>query len=78
MTSRFEVVEPEREIAWTGVALGVCAVHRFELEALDEGTTCVRSEESMGGRPLAILYSSAKLRTQLRDSLASLKTACER
>ena len=78
MTSRFEVVDPEREIAWTGVALSVRAVHRFELEAIDQATTRVRSQESMGGRPFAILYSSAKLQEQMDASLASLKEACER
>lgn len=78
MTARFEVVSPEREIAWTGTALGVHAIHRFELEPLPDGRTLVRTEESMGGRPLAVLYSSAKLQGLMDASLASFKAACER
>ncbi len=77
MHARFEVVEPQRELAWTGVALGVRVVHRFELESQGP-RTLVRCEESMGGAPLAILYSSAKLQSATEASLQSFKQACER
>lgn len=78
MTARFEVVETERELAWTGVALGVRAVHRFQMESIGGGRTRLWSAESLGGRPLAILYSSAKLQSQMESSLASFRAACER
>lgn len=78
MTARFEVVVPERELAWTGSAVGVRVVHRFLLEPLDCGRTRVHCGESMGGRPLAILYSSAKLQEQMDASLTSLAEACTR
>lgn len=78
MAARFEVVAPERELAWTGTALGVHAIHRFELTTLNDGGTRVRCEESMGGRPMAVLYSSAKLQSAMDASLASFKAACER
>jgi uncharacterized protein YndB with AHSA1/START domain len=76
MKSRFAVVDPGREITWTGVSSGFKAVHRHLLDATSD-TTRVRSEESMAGPLLVLLYNSAKLQTGLKQWLTALKTAAE-
>ncbi|SEG96048.1 Polyketide cyclase / dehydrase and lipid transport [Nonomuraea solani] len=76
--STFAVVEPERELAWTGVAMGyVKAIDRMRLEAAGDGRTRVTIEESMAGPLLTLFYSSAKLRKGHEDMLHMLKTAAE-
>ena len=77
MRSRFAVVNPERELAWTGSAFGMKVVHRFTLEPLSTTSTRVVVEESMAGPPLAALFSTGKLRALLRGSLGTLKAAAE-
>ncbi len=52
-------------------------MHRFAL-APQGGGTLVTCQESMGGRPAAILYGSAKLQAAMDASLALFKAACER
>jgi hypothetical protein len=78
MKSRFAVVDPGREITWTGVSSGVKAVHRHLLEAAGPGSTRVRSEESMAGPLLPLVYGRAKLQAGLEQWLTALKTAAER
>jgi uncharacterized protein YndB with AHSA1/START domain len=78
MKSRFAVVEPGREITWTGVSSGFKAVHRHLLEATGPGSTRVRSEESMAGPLLPLVYGSAKLQAGLETWLDGLKAAVER
>jgi uncharacterized protein YndB with AHSA1/START domain len=78
MRSRFAVVDRGREITWTGVSSGAKAVHRHLLEAAGDTTTRVRSEESMAGPLLVLLYSSAKLQAGLEQWLTGLKAAAER
>ena len=76
--SRFAIVDPGREISWTGVSSGARAVHRHLLAAQDERHTRLVSEESMAGPLLTLLYSEAKLRAALETWLTALKTAAER
>ena len=76
--SRFAVVDPGREITWTGVSSGFKAVHRHLLEATSDGATRVRSEESIAGSLLVLFYSSAKLQAGIEAWLTGLKTAAER
>ncbi|HJU02234.1 MAG TPA: SRPBCC family protein [Actinomycetes bacterium] len=78
MKSRFAVVDPGREITWTGVSSGVKAVHRHLLQAAGPGSTRVRSEESMAGPLLPLVYGRAKLQAGLEQWLTALKTAAER
>ena len=78
MKSRFAVVEPGREITWTGVSSGFKAAHRHLLEATGDGATRVRSEESMAGPLLVLFYGSAKLQAGIEAWLAGLKRAAER
>jgi hypothetical protein len=78
MTARFAVVEPERELAWTGSAFGAKVVHRYVLQALPDGGTRVVVEESMAGPLLAVFfYTNRKLQGLLETCLATLKTAAE-
>ena len=78
MTSRFAVVDPGREITWTGVSSGFKAVHRHLLEATGPGSTRVRSEESMAGPLLVLFYGSAKLQAGMESWLNGLKATAER
>jgi uncharacterized protein YndB with AHSA1/START domain len=78
MRSRFAVVDPGREITWTGVSSGARAVHRHLLEATGDGSTRVRSEESMAGPLLVLFYGSAKLQAGMETWLNGLKAAAER
>ncbi|MFF5208002.1 SRPBCC family protein [Streptosporangium sp. NPDC000396] len=75
--SRFAVVQPEREITWTGVSAGAYAVHRHVLEETADGATLVRTEESMGGPFLILFFSNAKLQATLEKWLTALKRAAE-
>ncbi len=78
LKARFAVVEPERELAWTGSAFGAKVVHRYILEALPGGGTRVVVEESMAGPLLAVFfYTSRKLQGLLETCLATLKTSAE-
>ena len=78
MKSRFAVVDPGREITWTGVSSGFKAVHRHLLEAAGPASTRVRSEESMAGPLLVLFYGSAKLQTGMESWLNGLKATAER
>jgi hypothetical protein len=75
--STFAIVEPERELTWTGIASGAKAVDRHTLEATDNGVR-VFTEESMAGPFLTLFFSSQKLLTTQRAFLAALKRQVER
>lgn len=77
IASRFAVVEPLREITWTGSAMGSRAAHRHLISTRDDGTTLLRTEESMAGTLLGLFYNSAKLHTELTRWLDSIKTTAE-
>lgn len=59
--SRFAVVDPLRELTWTGVSSGARAVHRHVLHPVGDQATRLHSEESMAGPLLTLFYDSAKL-----------------
>ncbi len=78
MKARFAVVEPDRELAWTGEAFGAKVVHRYTLEAAPGGGTRVMVEESMASPLLPLFfYTSGKLQGLLEECLATLKAAVE-
>ena len=79
LVSHLEVVDPPREIGWTGETMGIHAVHVFRLEARDGGTT-VRSEESFRGLIPSVLrgYSRKVLQRGIDGILGALKTEAER
>jgi hypothetical protein len=79
LTSTLEVVDPPREIAWTGTTMRIKAVHVFRFEAMGGGTLA-RSEESWEGLIASMLkgYSRRTLDKGIRSVLAHLKTEAER
>ena len=79
LTSTLRVVDPPREIAWTGTTMGIKAVHVFRFRASDGGTMA-RSEESWEGLIASLLkgYSRKTLDKGIRSVLAHLKTEAER
>jgi hypothetical protein len=79
LVSDLQVVDPPREIGWTGVSMGIHAVHVFRLESRDGGTN-VRSEESFRGIIASLMkgYSRKVLQRGIDSILAALKTEAER
>lgn len=79
LTSTLQVVDPPREIAWTGTTMGIRAVHVFRFESRDGGTLA-RSEESWEGFLASLLkgYSRKTLEKGIRTVLAHLKAEAER
>jgi hypothetical protein len=79
ITSTITHVEPPQLIAWTGVTLGIKAVHLYRLE-LRDGDTFVRTEESYDGL-VAGLFRRPLQKTVdrvLADGLRYLKAEVER
>ena len=76
--SRFAVVDPVRELTWTGQSSGAKAVHRHVLHQADGNTTRLDSEESMAGPFLTLFYDSAKLDHGPSTWLTAVKTVAER
>ena len=79
LTSTLHVVDPPREIAWTGTTMGIRAVHVFRFQASDVGTLA-RSEESWEGLLPRLLkgYSRRTLDKGIQSVLEHLKTEAER
>jgi hypothetical protein len=75
--STFAVVQPERELTWTGISSGAKAVDRHTIEALDDGVR-VFTEESIAGPFLTLFFSREKLLTSQQAFLAALKRQAER
>jgi hypothetical protein len=78
MKSRLAVVEPQREISWTGVSAGIKVVHRHLLTKPGEASTGLMSEESMSGPFLPLYFGSAKLAAMLDAWLGNIKACAER
>lgn len=76
INSRFAVVDPYRELTWTGTTYGVKAVHRITLSAHDDGTL-LRTEETMAAPGLALLYPSRKLTRELTTFAGAFARAAE-
>ncbi len=79
LVSTLKVVDPPREIAWTGVTMGIHAVHVFGFEPSDGGTRA-RSAESFRGLIPTVLrgYSRKILQRGIDRILALLKAEAER
>ncbi|WP_328407051.1 SRPBCC domain-containing protein [Nocardia sp. NBC_00403] len=74
----FATIEPQRELAWTGVSMGCMkAVDRLRLTPLSETRTEVTMEESLAGPLLTLFFSSEKLRAGHDAMLGMLKAAAE-
>ena len=79
LVSTLKVVDPPREVAWTGVTMGIHAVHVFRFESSDGGTRA-RSEESFRGLIPSVFrgYSRKILQRGIDRILALLKAEAER
>ena len=79
MSSRLEVVTPPSEIGWTGKAMGINAVHVFQLEGRNGGTLAI-SQESFRGLIPSVLksYSRKILQRGIDGILSALKVEAER
>jgi hypothetical protein len=79
LTSTLRVVDPPRELGWTGTTMGIRAVHVFRFEPRDGGTLA-RSEESWAGFLPKLLkgYSRRTIGSGIRSWLARLKAEAER
>ncbi|MFI0241447.1 SRPBCC family protein [Streptomyces sp. NPDC016845] len=77
MRSKFAVVDPLRELTWTGVSMGIKGIHRHILQELPDGRVLARTEESMASPLLRLIFSERKLRTTLSEQMARLKQAAE-
>jgi hypothetical protein len=77
--STLRVVDPPREISWTGVSLGVEAIHVWRIEGRDGGSS-LSTEESWDG-VVARLFRRSSQRTldkALRDGPVHVKAEAER
>jgi hypothetical protein len=79
LVSTLKSVDAPREIGWTGVSMGIHAVHVFHFE-VSEGGTRARSDESFRGFIPSVLkkYSRKVLQRGIDNILSSLKTEAER
>jgi hypothetical protein len=79
LVSTLKSVDAPREIGWTGVSMGIHAVHVFHFEPSDGGTRA-RSAESFRGFIPSVLkkYSRKVLQRGIDGILGSLKTEAER
>jgi len=79
VASTIEVIEPGREIGWTGRALGASAKHIWKLTSQDNGTL-VTTEESMEEWSIRLmkLISPKFLDNSLDTWLKNLKTKAEK
>lgn len=78
LVSTLKVVDPPREIAWTGVTMGIHAVHVFRFESSDGGTRAHSAESFRGFIPTVLRgYSRKVLQRGIDRILALLKAEAE-
>lgn len=73
----FAVVEPERELTWTGTSLWTRAVDQLVIEPLSQTTTRLHLNESLAGAFVPLMSPSEQLHKQHQASLAHFKRAAE-
>lgn len=78
IVSRFHTVEPQRQIGWTGVSLGMFAIHNWTFEPQGSRTRVV-TEESLSGwlTRLMKLFDLKYLEKSLENSRNTLKAYLE-
>lgn len=79
ISSTLQQVDPPHVLAWTGKTFGIKAIHVYQLDTRDGGTT-VRTAESWEGLPARLLRRSMQrqLEASLRPGLERLKEESER
>lgn len=78
IVSTLHTVKLHRQIGWTGISLGMFAVHNWKFEARGESTLVI-TEESLSGwlTRLMKLFDPNFLEKSLESSLQILKTRSE-
>lgn len=78
IASRLHTVEPPHRIGWTGVALGMSAIHNWTFEAQGD-VTRVTTEESLSGwlTRLMVFFDPQFLEKSLEATLRRLKSKVE-
>lgn len=78
ITSRLHTVEPPRRLGWTGIAIGMSAIHNWTFEAHGDATLAV-SEESLSGwlTRLMLFFDPRFLEKSLEATLQRLKDKAE-
>jgi hypothetical protein len=75
--SVFAVVEPGRELTWTGTALWTKAIDRHVLDPTEDGATRHYLEESLASVLIPLFFGSEKLKAQHQRWLSAFKAAAE-
>lgn len=73
----FAVVEPLRELSWTGRAAWAKAIDRLWLERVSDDKTRLHLDESLSGLFVPLMTSSSQLHKQHQASLHAFKAAAE-
>lgn len=73
----FAVVDPERQLTWTGVSLWTKAIDQLSLEPIGKSKTRLHLNESLAGAFVPLMSSSKRLHAQHKSSLESFKRAAE-
>ena len=74
ITSRLHTVERNRQIGWTGISLGMSAIHNWMFEVQGDGTRVVTEESLSGWLARLMKFSDAQfLKKSLEGSLKILK-----
>ncbi len=79
LVSTLQAVDEPRELGWTGVTMGIHAVHVFRFDPSDDGTLASSAESFRGFIPSVLKgYSRKVLQRGIDGILRSLKTEAER
>jgi hypothetical protein len=76
--AKFAIVNPNRELTWTGVSLWFKAVDRHVLEPTPDGGTRHYLAESFAGVLASLFISSDQLKKQHQKWLLAFKQAAEK
>ena len=75
--SRIALYHSQRQFAWTGQLYLFHAIHVWTLTNLPNGQTLIRTDESMSGWPISVVYSSTDLLQADQRWLSFLKKRSE-
>jgi hypothetical protein len=77
IAAKLAVVNPERELTWTGASLWFKAIDRYVLASMQEGSTRLYLTESFAGVLATLVMSSSQLEKQHQKWLTAFKQAVE-
>ena len=77
IVSTIELIQAPTGITWTGSAMGLKAIHVWNITAQPDGRVLVRTAESMRGFPSSLFYSSSDLQKANSGWLKALKERSE-